>query len=247
MRLARSAPAMPGVRAASTRRSTSGASVTLRACTLRMASRPLTSGRSTTTCRSKRPAPQQRGVEHLGPVGGGHDDDALGGVEAVHLGQDLVERLLALVVAAHDPGGARARLADGVQLVDEDDAGRLLLGLLEEVAHPRRAHAHEHLHELGAGEEEEGHVGLARHRPREERLARARRPDQEHALGDAPAEPLVLLRVLEEVHDLHQLRLGLVHAGHVREGGLELARGRRSWPWSGRRRAPGWARRRCGA
>ncbi len=48
-------------------------------------------------------------------------------LEAVHLGEDLVERLLALVVAARD---ARAALAaDGVDLVDEDDARRRLLGL----------------------------------------------------------------------------------------------------------------------
>ena len=49
---------------------------------------------------------QQGGVEHVGAVGRGQDDDALVGREAVHLGQDLVERLLALVVAAAE---ARAR------------------------------------------------------------------------------------------------------------------------------------------
>jgi len=38
-----------------------------------------------------------------------------------------------------------------VDLVDEDDARRVLLGLAEEVAHARRADADEHLDELGAG------------------------------------------------------------------------------------------------
>ena len=47
------------------------------------------------------------------------------GVEAVHLDQQLVERLLALLVAAADPSAALA--ADRVDLVDEDDAGRVLL------------------------------------------------------------------------------------------------------------------------
>ena len=73
------------------------------------------------------------------------------------------------------PVAPARRLADGVQLVDEHDAGRLLLGLLEEVAHARGAHAHEHLDELGAGQEEERHVGLARHRPGQQRLAGAGR------------------------------------------------------------------------
>jgi hypothetical protein len=83
-----------------------------------------------------------------GPVGGRHHDDAEVGLEAVHLDQHLVQRLLALVVAAAQAGTAVA--ADGVDLVDEDDAGRALLGLLEHVAHAGRAHADEHLDEVGA-------------------------------------------------------------------------------------------------
>ena len=64
--------------------------------------------------------PQQRRVEHVGPVGGGHHDDRLGRLEAVHLAEDLVERLLALVGAAAEAGAAHP--ADGVDLVDEEDA-----------------------------------------------------------------------------------------------------------------------------
>ena len=41
---------------------------------------------------------EQGGIEHLGTVGGSHDHDPGGGVEAVHLGQKLVEGLLAFVV-----------------------------------------------------------------------------------------------------------------------------------------------------
>src|SRR5438094_133883 len=54
-RLARSAPEKPGVPRARTFRSTFGASGMRRAWTRRISSRPLTSGRGTTTCRSKRP------------------------------------------------------------------------------------------------------------------------------------------------------------------------------------------------
>src|SRR5207245_6666426 len=74
---------------------------------------------------------QQRRVEDVGTVGGRDQDDAAAGIEAVHLDQQLVQRLLALVVPAAE---TRASLAtDGVDLVDEDDAGRVGLGLLEEV------------------------------------------------------------------------------------------------------------------
>ena len=51
--------------------------------------------------------------------------------------------------------------ANGVDLINEDDAGRVLLGGREQVAHTARAHAYEHLLELRAGGVEEGHTGLA--------------------------------------------------------------------------------------
>ena len=54
-RLARSAPTMPGVVAAIRPRSTSGPSGTPRVCTFRIASRPARSGGCTATRRSKRP------------------------------------------------------------------------------------------------------------------------------------------------------------------------------------------------
>ena len=79
---------------------------------------------------------QQRGIEHVGPVGRGDEDDAFIGLEAVHLDQQLVERLLALVIAAAEAGAAMT--ADRVDFVDEDDAGRVLLGLLEHVADAAR-------------------------------------------------------------------------------------------------------------
>ena len=42
---------------------------------------------------------QQRRVEDLRAVGGGEHDDALATREPVHLGENLIQRLLALVVA----------------------------------------------------------------------------------------------------------------------------------------------------
>ena len=160
--------------------------------------------------------PQQRLVEHIGPVGRGDHDHAGRGVEAVHLGQQLVERLLPLVVAAAEPGAALP--SDRVDLVDEDDRGCGLLGLAEQVAHTRRAHADEQLHELRRGDAEERNVRLAGHGARQQRLAGARRADQQHAARQPRAQLLIARRDLEEVHDLGELDLGLVLAGHVIEG-----------------------------
>ena len=51
-----------------------------------------------------------------------------------------------------------------------------------------------------------------------QRLAGPGRPDQQHALGNAPAQSLVLLRGLQELDDLAQLFDRLVDTRHVAEG-----------------------------
>ena len=162
--------------------------------------------------------PQQRGIEHVGPIGGGDDDHALVGVEAVHLHQQLVQGLLALVVSASQ--ACAAVTSHRVDLVDEHDARRVALALLEQVTDPARAHAHEHLDEIRAAHREERDAGLARDRLGKQGLAGARRAQQQGALGNAAAEALEFLRLLEELDDLLQLLLGLVAAGHVLEGDL---------------------------
>ena len=165
---------------------------------------------------------QQGGIEDVGPVGGGDEDDVVLHLEAVHLDEQLVERLLALVVPAAEAGAAVA--PDGVDLVHEDDAGRVLLGLLEEVAHARGADADEHLDEVRAGDREEGHARLAGHGAGEQRLAGARRAVEQDALGNARAESLELLGVLQELLDLVELLDRLVDARHVAEGDLRGGR-----------------------
>ena len=63
----------------------------------------------------------QSRVKGIRTVGGREDDDATVALEAVHLGEQLVQGLLTLVVAAQL--AAVPLLADGVDLVDEHDAG----------------------------------------------------------------------------------------------------------------------------
>ena len=68
-------------------------------------------------------------IEHVRTIGGRDDDHALVGLEAIHLDQQLVQRLLALVVTTAE--ACAAVTTDRVDLVDEDDAGRVLFALLE--------------------------------------------------------------------------------------------------------------------
>src|SRR3569623_1812994 len=122
---------------------------------------------------------QQRGIQHVGTVRRRDDDDQVRSIEAVHLREELVQRLLALVVAAAQARPARA--AHGVDLVDEDDGGRPQLRLLEQIAHTRGAQAHEQLDELRRADGIDRHARLTRHRARQQRLAGAGGADQPHA------------------------------------------------------------------
>ncbi len=163
---------------------------------------------------------QQRGIQHVGTVGRRDDDHALAALEAVHLDQQLVQGLLALVMTAAQTGTAMA--TDRVDLVDEDDARRALLGLLEHVTHAAGADADEHLDEVRAGDREERHLGLAGDRAGEQGLTRARGADHQHAARDLAAQLLEARRVAQELDQLADLLLGFVATGHVGQGHLDL-------------------------
>src|ERR1017187_10226766 len=237
-RLARSAPARPGVPRARTLRSTLSPSGIFLVWTRRMASRPTTSGRPTTTRRSKRPGrrkpgsktpgrvvadgAEQRRIQHVGAVRSRHQDDAFVGFEAVHFHHQLVEGLLALVMSAAEPGAAMA--AHRVDFIDENDAGGILLALFEQVAHTAGAHAHEHLDEVRAGDGEERYAGFAGDGAGQQGLAGSRRSYQQNALRNASPELLELLRFPQKLDDLLQLFLGLFPPGNVLESYLFLLR-----------------------
>ena len=67
--------------------------------------------------------------------------------KSVHLGKQLVQCLLPLIIAAHP---AVTLLADGVDLVDKYDTRRFFLGLPEQIPDFGGAHADEHFPELSS-------------------------------------------------------------------------------------------------
>ena len=164
----------------------------------------------------KAPWAQQGGVQNVGAVGRCHHDHAQVGLEAVHLDEHLVQRLLALVVATAQ--ACATLTAHGVDFVDEDDAGSVLLGVLEHVAYAGRAHADEHFHKVGTRDAEERYLGFARDGLGQQRLAGARRADQQQTARNASAKLLELARILEEVHDFLHFFLGFVAASDIGKG-----------------------------
>jgi hypothetical protein len=161
---------------------------------------------------------QQRRIEDIRAVGGGDDDDIRPGLETVHLDEDLVERLLALVMTAAESGTAMT--SNSVDLVHEHDGRSFGLRPLEQIAHAACAHADEHLDEFRPGNAEERHARLTRHRAGHQRLAGAGRPDHQHAFRDARAEADELLRLFQELDHFGQFLLGFLRARHIDEGHL---------------------------
>src|SRR5690606_969769 len=85
--------------------------------------------------------------------------------------------------------------------------------------------ADEHLDEVGTGNGEERHLGLAGDGLGQQGLAGAGRADHQHAARDAAAEALELARITKELDQLAHLFLGFVAAGDIRQSGLDLVFG----------------------
>mmetsp|Transcript_39864 Transcript_39864/g.95355 ORF Transcript_39864/g.95355 Transcript_39864/m.95355 type:complete len:354 (+) Transcript_39864:1131-2192(+) len=151
-------------------------------------------------------------VNGVGPIRGADDHGLPATLHAIHQGQHL---------GNHAPLDLTACLValrrDRVDLVDEDDAGSGLLGVGEEVAHARGADAREDLHKLRGRDAEERHACLTGHSLCEQGLSGARRPDQQSSLRDLRAELRVARRVLQEVHDLHELFFSSITARNIIE------------------------------
>ncbi len=157
---------------------------------------------------------QKGRVQNVGTVGCGHDDDAFVGFKTVHLNQKLVQRLLAFVVTAAIADATRP--ANRVDLVDEDDARRVLFGLFEHVADTACTDTNEHFNEIRAGNREERHACFARNRTCQKRLTGTRRTHQQSApLGILPPRRENFCGVAQEFDDLFKFFLGFVDAGNI--------------------------------
>ena len=165
---------------------------------------------------------QQGRVEHVGAVGGGQRDDAAVGAEAVHLGEQGVQRVLALVVSTHG-GVLRTGSTHGINLVDEDDAGCFRLGFVEQIAYARSSNAHEHFDEVATRHREERHTSLAGNGLGQQRLSGSRRSYEQCALGNLTTQLSIFLRVLQEVYDFLHLLLGSGLSGNILEGDTQIA------------------------
>ena len=163
---------------------------------------------------------KQGWIEDVRAVGRGDDNDTFVAFESVHLDEQLIEGLLALVVSSTET--CSAVTPDRIDLVDEDDARRVLLGLFEHVAHPRCTDTDEHLDEVRSGDREERDFRLTCDGARKQGLAGSGGPHHQHSARDLAAKLLELRRIAQKVDELGHFLLCLVDPGDIRERHLDL-------------------------
>ena len=163
---------------------------------------------------------QQRRVKHVRTVGGGNHNDAVVHLKAIHLNQQLVKGLLALIMtAAHT---VTTVTADSIDFIDKDDARGVFLGLFKHVTNTACTDAHEHFHKVGTGNREERHLGFTRNRLGDQGFTGTWRANHQHAAWNATTQALELARITQELNQLAHFFLGFVTARYVSQGRLDL-------------------------
>ena len=155
--------------------------------------------------------PAKRFVERLGAVGRCDDHRVLPRLDTVEQGQQLGdEPLLGFT------GDLAALRRDRVDLVDEDDRGRGLRRLLEQLAQPPLALAISRAHDLGSGDVEELGRAFVGDGARQQRLAGSGRTMEQDALGRVDSEALEELWVAKGKLDHFAQRVDRVaHSAEV--------------------------------
>src|SRR3954463_5518943 len=99
--------------------------------------------------------------------------------KAVHLGQDLIERLLVFIMPAEDPSTACS--PDRIDFINENNCGADLAGFGEEFSDTAGAYTDDHFDELGGTGAKERYMCLARCGAGQKRLSRPRRSSEQHS------------------------------------------------------------------
>ena len=173
----RSAPTKPGVSAGELRQDRRARRVQRHFARMNLENllAPRRAGRADIQLVVEAARPAQGDVQRFDAVGGGQDHHAVHLVQPVHERQQLRDQARVGVRAALPALGG-----DHVELVDEDHRGRMVHGLAEDAAQVALALAVARADDLRTVDVIELRLHLVGRRAREQRLAGARRPVENH-------------------------------------------------------------------
>mmetsp|Transcript_18095 Transcript_18095/g.28613 ORF Transcript_18095/g.28613 Transcript_18095/m.28613 type:complete len:619 (-) Transcript_18095:383-2239(-) len=154
------------------------------------------------------------GINDVGPIGGPNEEDLLGRINTVHLGQQLIHDTIAgaTCIATRATTCARNR----IQLVKKQNAGRSVSRLIKHIAHIGLTLAKPHGQQFWSLDADEVGRALRRNRLREQSLAAARRTPQQTASRRRLSILGVDLGVLDRVlHHLDHVLLGRLQTANI--------------------------------
>src|SRR6056300_1888482 len=141
-------------------------------------------------------------------------------IETIHLGQELVNGLLTLVIGWHI--STTTLLTNSINLIDEHDTRLILSCLLEKFAYALGSNTYEHLNEVRGRTLDEGDIGLTSDGSSEEGLTRTWSTSEEGTTRNLSTTSIVAFRFFEEIHNLFELLFGRVDTLNISEPGLNL-------------------------
>ena len=165
--------------------------------------------------------PDKGWIELLEGVSSCDSEDAAVLVHTVHFGQQRVEGLAVFLVLTSSAG-----TANGVDLVDEYDAGGILLGLLVEGANILGALANPDVDELGSVGGVKLDTGGASNGLGHQRLTGTRGAVEQDTAGNLGTDSPQLGGVAQALDHEGHILLGLLVAGNIVKGGGLAASGR---------------------
>src|SRR3972149_1325399 len=112
--------------------------------------------------------------------------------------------------------------ANGVNFIDKDDTGRMLLGLLKHIAHTGGADTDKHLDEIRTRDCEKRDLGLTRNGPRQQGLTSTWQTHHQNTTRDFSTELLELGGITQKLDELGDFLFGLFNTGHIVECHLHL-------------------------
>src|SRR5210317_1252616 len=107
---------------------------------------------------------------------------------------------------------------DGIDFVDEDNAGRLFLSLLKHIADTRRTDTHEHLNEIRTRNREKRYFCLAGDRLCKQGLPRTGLTCHQNTARNTAAQLLESRRISQKLNELLHVFFCFIHAGNVCKG-----------------------------
>ena len=110
----------------------------------------------------------------------------------------------------------------GIDLIDKYDTGRILFGILKQIADTGCAHTHKHFHKIRTGNREKGNPRLTGYSLSKKGLSRSRRAYQKKPLGNPGPYAGIFLRLPEEIHYLFQFFLFFLQARHIMKSYLAV-------------------------